>query len=69
MNKYQHKVNMARIKYPLKTYLVLNPAFMMIVNEYGKESIESRLNNEVELTRFLVTLEMYYEREKEDSLF
>jgi|TARA_R110000772_G_scaffold44329_5_gene102021 hypothetical protein len=63
MNEYEHKINQARLKYPLKKTILLNPVIGMMVDEFGKEYPQSKERNIIETEKFLVRLEMTYKQE------
>mgnify|MGYP000462879768 CR=1 FL=1 len=63
MNKYKYKIQQARIKYPLKNSILINPLLPMMVNEFGEELPESEMRNTLELEKFLVKLEMTFKAE------
>ena len=63
MNEYEHKINQARLEYPLKTTILLNPVIGMMVDEFGKEYPQSKERNAIEIEKFLVRLEITYNQE------
>lgn len=63
MNEHTYRVQMARIKYPLKETILLNPLIFMMVDEFGKELNASNNRNNIEVEKFLVRLEMTYKQE------
>ncbi len=63
MDEHKYRIEMARIKYPLKNTILLNPIIGMMVNEFGEELPESNKRNTIEVEKFLVRLEMVYEQE------
>lgn len=63
MNKYQHTIKQARIKYPLRRIALVNPPLAMMVDEYGNEFPESKIKNEVGTKVFIEQLKYFYEIE------
>jgi len=63
MNEHTHRVQMARIKYPLKETILLSPVIGMMIDEFGKELPDSKNRNNIEVEKFLVRLEMTYKQE------
>lgn len=63
MNEHEHKVKIARIKYPLKKTILLNPILFGITNEFGEELIESKNENALKVEKFLIKLEMIHKKE------
>jgi|TARA_R110000744_G_scaffold292361_1_gene402903 hypothetical protein len=63
MNEYKYKIQQARIKYPLKETILINPILPMMVDESGEELPESKMRNTIGLDKFLVRLEMTFKAE------
>jgi|GEM_PF-3590986 hypothetical protein len=63
MNEHQYRISKARIKYPLTKTILLNPIVCVMVDEFGNELPDSKIINTIEVEKFLVRLEMAYDRE------
>jgi hypothetical protein len=64
MNEYHHKVQLARLKYPLKKTNLLNPLFIRVTDENGDELPKSIAYNKLELEKFLFRIKLEHENEK-----
>jgi hypothetical protein len=63
MNEHKNRINMARIRYPLKNTVLINPEIGMLVNEFGVEMPNSNIRNTIEVEKFIINLEMKYNQE------
>jgi hypothetical protein len=64
MNDHHNRITKARIRYPLKNTVLINPVVGMLVNELGVELPSSNARNTIEVEKFIINLEMKYNQEK-----
>tara|TARA_R110000803_G_scaffold50309_1_gene104417 strand:+ start:362 stop:616 length:255 start_codon:yes stop_codon:yes gene_type:complete len=63
MNQYQHQINQARLKYPLKGLYVVSPIVMCLTDEFGIEDSNSKVFNTNAVSNFVSMLKELHESE------
>ncbi len=63
MNEHQYKIEQARVKYPLRKTILINPQVPAMVNEFDEELPKSYLRNVKIVERFIGKLEAIYKQE------